>query len=72
MSKQKLLEEFGQACKETADFIEHASYNGGMHMEARMKLIENQMDALFWFVDKLIKALPDDEILAEPSDNTGK
>lgn len=59
-TKQELVNEWSIMTAECDDFIHVASMNGGMHLEARVKLLENQLVSALWFIDKLIKKLPDE------------
>lgn len=73
MTRTELQDEFGKACSEIQNFVEAANYNGGMGLEARLKLVENRLDDMYWFVNKLIEALPDDENKNEdPAGNVGE
>lgn len=60
-TKTELLKEFQDAVADMNSFVETAQLNGGMHFEARLKLLENRMDDMYWFIGQLLQCLPDDE-----------
>lgn len=60
-TKQQLLEDFDSSIKDIQQFIDNANYNGGMHFEARLKLVENQVQDLYWLVRQVLNHLPETE-----------
>lgn len=57
--KQELLQELKNSFGDTDRFIANANLNGGMHIEARVKLLENQVQDLYFYVKQMIDALPE-------------
>ena len=60
-TKRQLLEDFDSSIKDIQQFIDNANYNGGMHFEARLKLVENQVQDLYWLVRQVLNHLPESE-----------
>ena len=58
-TRQQLVDDFEQSCQDVQEFVNNASYSGGMHMEARIKLLENRVEDLYWFVRQLIHHVPE-------------
>lgn len=72
ISKQVMIDNFAESMGDIQKFVETANYNGGMSIEARLKLVENRLDDIYWFINHLIHALPDDKNKnVDPAENVG-
>ena len=60
MKKTELKAQFDEACGEIQKFVDAAGYHGGMTLEARVKLLENRVNDIYWFISQLIESLLDD------------
>lgn len=60
VTKQNMQDNFAEAVDDIQRFIDSANYNGGMGIDARLKLVENRLDDVYWFIKHLIDALPGD------------
>lgn len=58
-TKQELLQDLANSFADTERFIANAELNGGMHLQARVKLLENQQVDLYYFVKQIIDLVPD-------------
>ena len=59
-TKQQLIDDLCGSFADVEQFIANAEANGGMHLEARVKLLENQQRDLYYFIKQIIDNLPDE------------
>lgn len=57
-TKDELKHDFDIMSRHTQRFIKEAVANGGMTDEARVKLLENQIVSLTWFIAHIIEHIP--------------
>jgi hypothetical protein len=60
-TKSEFKKDIEEATIRYQSFVEEANLNGGMHLEARVKLLEGEVRNLMWFVAHLVDNMQEDD-----------